>query len=105
MHKLVEKTLVTILILIAIVAPASAQWNGQGTRPYGGATGGSPSSQPPSYNYQQHAYDSYRNSADTFSNNPTRHNYEVMQNRQQVYEMRTNQYNSNGWNNATPRSK
>jgi len=46
----------------------------------------------PYYDYRYHAYQNYERAAERFMSNPTRHNYQVMEQRRQIWEMRERQY-------------
>ena len=46
----------------------------------------------PSYDYRYHAYQNYERAAERYMSNPTRHNYQVMEQRRQILEMRERQY-------------
>ena len=46
----------------------------------------------PSYDYRYHAYQNYERAAERYMSNPTRHNYQVMKQRRQIWEMREKQY-------------
>mgnify|MGYP005631969041 CR=1 FL=1 len=46
----------------------------------------------PSYDYRYHAYQNYERAAERYMSNPTRHNYQVMEQRRQIWEMREKQY-------------
>jgi len=46
----------------------------------------------PYYDYRYHAYQNYERAAERFMSNPTRHNYQVMEQRRQIWEMREKQY-------------
>jgi len=46
----------------------------------------------PSYDYRYHAYQNYERAAERYMSNPTRHNYQVMEQRRQIWEMRERQY-------------
>lgn len=51
----------------------------------------------PSYDYRGHAQQNYQRSLDRYQNNPTSHNYQVMHQRKQIYEMRNEEYRKKNW--------
>jgi hypothetical protein len=89
-----EKTqlifVMVLLVFLGAVNFAEAQSHQQqGNRPT--------YNQGPTYNYHQHSQDSYNRSIQNYQNNPTQQNYQVMQQRERVYDIRQQQYQRNNW--------
>jgi predicted PurR-regulated permease PerM len=79
-----------LLVFFGAISFAGAQYHQQ--------QGNQPTyNQGPSYNYHQHSQDSYNRSMQNYQQNPTHQNYQVMQQREQIHNMRQDQYQQNNW--------